>query len=587
MGFRTGASIVGAFGLICTDIMTGYVMRVLSTYLTDAWGLNFTHSAAIVNMWEGLAKMLPLAIALISSLFPNPLLVPILCTISYAIGWILMTLSTPPLLARSTGTCSDYQPDCIGHTQKVLFYIGFPMVTVGMSSIVVLVAFIFGDDKEDDDESREMIGGDIASHPLLGFPNYIINIALSYIKPWSARFAIPSFFSVISVSLFLLVPYKEKGEMLSDGIDGLAKESPLTRAMRVLVASVSKLRHKLDDQTRLHEQGNRRTSLPRTRGLRFLDKAAIIVAGKSPEEQEKHKWTLCTITDVEKTKLAIRMAPLIPSIILCGVIISIGNTYFIEQANNLNPKIGKWKTSTSYLLAAYDSTKQSMVAFTFLFQLASPRSGICTAMFLSVLCCITAAKVERRRLHVIARHGLIDKPDQRIPMSMYWMLPQFILLAMVDSLLEANVKSFIIRRYKKASRLLYPLLFARAITGAGILGGILSVHLAGKFSKRVGRKVNWFQETLNRSRMDHYYWALAVLCAANFVLFLALSFYFKCRSGREYKIEGTSHKKESENQSRDIGGEDEEKPETMETVAEAAAEFIEVVAEAEADGDDD
>ncbi|XP_051138431.1 protein NRT1/ PTR FAMILY 5.5-like isoform X2 [Andrographis paniculata] len=546
--------------------MTGYVMRVLSTYLTDVWGLNFTHSAAIVNMWEGLSKMLPLAIALISSFFPKPLLVPILCTISYAIGWILMTLSTPPLLARSTGTCSDYHADCIGHTQKILFYIGFPMVTVGMSSIVVLVAFIFGNDEEDDDESRGMIAGDIANHPLLAFPNYIINIALSYIKPWLARFAIPSFFSVISVFLFLLVPYEERVERLPQGIDGLAKESPITRAMRVLVASVSKLRHKLDDQTRLHEQGHPRITLPRTRGLRFLDKAAIVVPGKSLEEQEKHKWTLCTITDVEKIKLAIRMAPLIPSIVFCGVIISIGNTYFIEQADNLNPKIGKWKTSTSYLLATYDSTKQSMVVFGFLFQLISPRAGICTAMFLSVLCCITAAKVEQRRLHVITRHGLIDKPDQRIPMSMYWMLPQFILLAMVDSLLEANVKSFILRRYQNASRLLYPLLFARAITGAGVLGGILLVYLAGRFSKRVGRRVNWFQESLSRSRMDHYYWAFAVLCTANLALFLVLSFYFKCRSGREY-----------------IGAEDN----APEMEMPAVAPYIEVAPEAEEEGGDD
>ncbi|XP_051137849.1 protein NRT1/ PTR FAMILY 5.5-like [Andrographis paniculata] len=445
-----------------------------------------------------------------------------------------MTLSTPPLLAHYTGTCSNYHPDCIGHTPKVLFNIGFPMVTVGMCSIVIIFEIIY-EDCDIDDEKKEIIGLNITNHPVTAILNYIINIALSYIKPWSARFAIPSFFSVISVFLFLFVPYKEEGVMLTKGIDGLAKESPITRGVRVLVASISKNFHKVDDQIRLHDQENRQTSLPRTRGLMFLDKATIIVPGKSSEEHEKHKWTLCTITDVEKTKLAIRMAPLIPSIVLCGVIISICNTYFIEQANTLNPKIGKWKTSSCYLLATYDTLKQSMKIITFLFQLASPRAGISTAMFFSVLCCITAAKVERRRLQAITRHGLIDKPDQRIPMSMYWMLPQFILLAMVDSLLEANAKSFIGRRYKKALRLLYPFLFARAIIGAGILVGIFSVHLAGKFSKHVGRRVNWFQETLNQSRMDCYYWALTVLCVANFVLFLVLLFYFKCTSGHEYK----------------------------------------------------
>ena len=61
--------------------------------------------------------------------------------------------------------------------------------------------------------------------------------------------------------------------------------------------------------------------------------------------------------------------------------------------------------------------------------------------------------------------------------------------------------------------------------GLGAIGSVLSVYLVGKVSE-MGGKPNWFQYTLNKSRLDHYYWTLTVLCAVNFVLYgLAIHFY--------------------------------------------------------------
>ncbi|GLT70621.1 hypothetical protein SLA2020_426890 [Shorea laevis] len=56
------------------------------------------------------------------------------------------------------------------------------------------------------------------------------------------------------------------------------------------------------------------------------------------------------------------------------------------------------------------------------------------AMLFSILCCITAAKVETKRLDVIKIYGLLDKPDEEIPMSMFWLLPQFFLLGALDGI---------------------------------------------------------------------------------------------------------------------------------------------------------
>jgi peptide/histidine transporter 3/4 len=58
------------------------------------------------------------------------------------------------------------------------------------------------------------------------------------------------------------------------------------------------------------------------------------------------------------------------------------------------------------------------------------RIGI--GMFLSVLCMVSAALVEKKRTHVASTHGLLDTPKTAIPLSIFWLIPQFVLLGIAD-----------------------------------------------------------------------------------------------------------------------------------------------------------
>nr|DAD26663.1 TPA_asm: hypothetical protein HUJ06_028131 [Nelumbo nucifera] len=68
--------------------------------------------------------------------------------------------------------------------------------------------------------------------------------------------------------------------------------------------------------------------------------------------------------------------------------------------------------------------------------------GVALGMLFSVLCCITAEKVEARRLSVIRKHVLLEMPDNTIPMSVFWLLPQFLLLGALDGLARNDIKDF-------------------------------------------------------------------------------------------------------------------------------------------------
>ena len=160
--------------------------------------------------------------------------------------------------------------------------------------------------------------------------------------------------------------------------------------------------------------------------LRFLDKAAI------KEEPVTNKWRVCTVTEVEETKIIVNMLPIWITFIICGVVTSIGSTYFVEQGNHMNFKVGKLKFPNSILLVLYELTKsRSKTMYTFSashlgaagLKRYAPPVGIAFATLFSVLCCIVAALVETRRLYLIGDHGLLEKLDEKIPMTMSWRLP--------------------------------------------------------------------------------------------------------------------------------------------------------------------
>lgn len=173
-------------------------------------------------------------------------------------------MSTPPVLANSTDTCKEYEPQCIGHTQKVLFYMGLALVAVGMSGNLVSVKSFLNQQIEDS-------GGNNGRKDCLRIPGFILialipvigAIALPYIKPWSIRFGIPAICTVVAMLLF----FSGWGDYTRPGPGG----SPLTNVCRVFVASISKisLPFPLDARDLHNENDQEPRRFTHTRCLRF------------------------------------------------------------------------------------------------------------------------------------------------------------------------------------------------------------------------------------------------------------------------------------------------------------------------------
>ncbi|KAI7996621.1 Protein NRT1/ PTR FAMILY 5.5 [Camellia lanceoleosa] len=433
--------------LIWADILAGYAMWVMMTYLTNVWKINLTHAAGIINIWGGIASIMPLGFAFLVDMFTGHYAMLLFSSVAYCIGLGFLSMSTPPVLSKSTHACSAYKPECIGHTQKALFYTALSLIAVGISGHTVSLPPFFTAQttaSNDRDTGRKLLWQIVGIFGIILVP-IIGGIALPYIKQWSVRFGIPAICSLVATLLFLSGSCSYKYDK--------PQGSPLTTVFRVFVASVCKMCQPLpSDGNELYEKdGTDAKLMPHTGSLRCLDKAAIILANKTREEQEKTRWRLCRVTEVEETKIGIRIIPMWLTFIACGIISSIGNTFFLEQANHMNRKLGRLNLPLPILLMFYDFSKSQFAKLYFTLtkylreaglKHYAPPIGIAASMTFAILTCITAASVETRRLSVIRKHGLLDKPDEKIPMSMFWLLPQFSLLGALDGVAENGIMSF-------------------------------------------------------------------------------------------------------------------------------------------------
>ena len=65
-------------------------------------------------------------------------------------------------------------------------------------------------------------------------------------------------------------------------------------------------------------------------------------------------------------------------------------------------------------------------------------------MFISIISMIFAAMIEMKRLQVVREYGMIDLPQLTIPLSILWMLPQYILFGISDVFTYLGLQDFLL-----------------------------------------------------------------------------------------------------------------------------------------------
>ena len=180
--------------------------------------------------------------------------------------------------------------------------------------------------------------------------------------------------------------------------------------------------------------------------LSSLNKASIQTGSTDP-------WRLCTVTEVEETKQMIRMIPILFATFVPSIMLAQVNTLFIKQGTTLDRKVGNFKIPPASLSAFVTATLLvSVVIYDRFFVkimrkfTKNPR-GITllqrmgTGIVLHTLIMVVSCLVERRRLAAAREHGVVQSGSE-VPLSIFILLPQFILMGVADAFMEVSKIEF-------------------------------------------------------------------------------------------------------------------------------------------------
>ncbi|KAA3469070.1 protein NRT1/PTR FAMILY 6.3-like [Gossypium australe] len=269
---------------------------------------------------------------------------------------------------------------------------------------------------------------------------------------------------------------------------------------------------------------------------RFLDRAAIM----NQPGPEANKWSLATLTDVEEVKMVLRMLPIWATTVIFWTVYAQMTTFSVSQATTMDRHIGKFQippaSLTVFFVAAilltvpvYDKLIAPIAKKVLNNpQGLTPLQRIGVGLVLSIIAMIAAALTEIRRLRTASSHGLTNNPMAKIPLSVFWLVPQFLLVGAGEAFTYIGQLDFFLRECPKGMKAMSTGLFLSTLS----LGFFVSSLLVTVVHKVTGNNKPWLPNNLNQGRLYNFYWLLTILSCFNLGIYLVFAKWYMYKDKR-------------------------------------------------------
>ncbi|KAH6559342.1 hypothetical protein KP509_1Z013000 [Ceratopteris richardii] len=270
----------------------------------------------------------------------------------------------------------------------------------------------------------------------------------------------------------------------------------------------------------------------------FLNKASLGVYSSDKTNALESPWRTCSFQKIADVKKIISLLPILATTVVFWTVTSQAMTFSIEQGDTLDRRLG---SGFEIPPASFPLFLQvaSLITLPLYDQVIIPLAtrwrrndyGVTThermgaGLLISILSMVFASLIERRRLHVA--HSLNAKGEsyERLPMSIFYLTPQFTLMGVGQALLYFGQIEFI---YREAPNTMRGLSIGMCLSTIS-LGFFLSTGLVNCIDlwTKHGSNHGWLTNKLDDGRLDYFYLFLGVLSFWSFLVYLLCSHWYR------------------------------------------------------------
>ncbi|KAL3815209.1 hypothetical protein ACJIZ3_016477 [Penstemon smallii] len=543
---RSGSWAAGIILLVNQGLATLAFFGVgvnLVLFLTRVMGQDNASAANNVSKWTGTVYIFSLLGAFLSDSYWGRYKTCAIFQLIFVIGLVSLSLSSYLFLVKPNG-CGDAETPCQSHSTLHLsfFYVSIYLIALGNGGYQPTIA-TFGADQFDEDHPKE-------SHSKVAFFSYFYlalnlgclfsNTILGYYEDkgiWAIGFWASTGSAAVALVLFLA------GTPMYRHFT--PKGNPFSRFCQVIIAALRKWKVEIPSNhdelyevhgTDLADNGGRK--ILHTRGFIFLDRASILTQKDyKPEEKADfpNPWHLCSVTQVEEVKCILRLLPIWLCTILYSVVFTQMQSLFVEQGAAM-----KTVMSGFHIPPASMSSFDILSVATFIFfnrRILDPvvakfkkskrgltelqRMGI--GLIIAVIAMISAGAVEHFRLQLAQE----DCPSctNSSSLSIFWQVPQYVLIGASEVFMYVGQLEFFNSQAPDGLKSFGSALSMTSISLGNYVSSLI-VTIVMKVSVEDDMP-GWIPRNLNKGHLDRFYYLLAVLTAADFVVYVLCARWYK------------------------------------------------------------
>ncbi|XP_057509895.1 protein NRT1/ PTR FAMILY 7.1-like [Actinidia eriantha] len=515
----------------------------LVLFLTRVLGQDNASAANNVSKWTGTVYLFSLVGAFLSDSYWGRYLTCAVFQLIFVLGLVLVSLSSWLFLIKPEG-CGDGEKLCMPTSSigSAVFYLAIYLVAFGYGGHQPTIA-TFGADQFDETNPKDKSSKAAFFcyfYFALNVGSLFSNTILVYYEDtgkWSLGFWVSTGSAIIALVSFLL---GSRGYRYIKPCG-----NPLPRVAQVFVAVARKWKVVPADENELYEVEGSESAIKGSRKIlhsnefECLDKAATLT------EEDQHgpinPWRLCTVTQVEEAKCIIRMLPIWLCTIIYSVVFTQMASLFVEQGAVMNSKIGTFHLPAASM-SAFDIC--SVLAFTGIYrQILVPLAGRLSrnpkgltelqrmgiGLVIGLLAMVAAGVTELARLKRVI-------PDSRSSsLSIFWQIPQYALVGASEVFMYVGQLEFFNGQAPDGIKSFGSSLCMASISLGNYVSSMLVNMVMGITAR--GNSPGWIPEDLNDGHMDRFYFLIAALTAADFVIYVYCAMWYKCINVEESKIE--------------------------------------------------